>query len=108
MPWHARCNLRTAKEAVMGTLSKRPIEEFGADMREHVHGFTSNVTGKLDDVANRVSMRSQMEGHVTRSIEKITASLPSSTWLLLAGGSIIGSLALRLFGQKHASLFVGQ
>ncbi len=92
----------------MGTLSKRKLEDFGADIRDRVQDFTSNVGDKLDDVAGRVSMQSQMEGHVTRAIERITSALPSSTWLALAGGSIVSSLALHLFDRKHAALFVGQ
>lgn len=48
------------------------------------------------------------EGTVARTIEQQTAKLPSDTFLWLAGGSIIGSLALKISGKDHEALFVGQ
>jgi hypothetical protein len=48
------------------------------------------------------------EGVVARTIEEQTAKLPSDTFLWLAGGSIIGSLMLKLSGRDHEALFVGQ
>ena len=48
------------------------------------------------------------EGFVARNIEQQTAKLPSDTFLWLAGASIATSLTLRIMGQKHDSLFVGQ
>ncbi len=48
------------------------------------------------------------EGMVAKAIENQTAKLPSDTFLWLAGGSIIGSLALKLMGRHHTALFVGQ
>ena len=48
------------------------------------------------------------EGAVARTIEQETAKLPSDTFLWLAGGSIIGSLALKIAGKDHEALFVGQ
>jgi len=48
------------------------------------------------------------EGTVAKAIETQTAKLPSDTFLWLAGGSIAGSLALKIAGRDHASLFVGQ
>ena len=48
------------------------------------------------------------EGKVARAIESQTAKLPSDTFLWLAGGSIAGSLLLKIAGRDHASLFVGQ
>jgi hypothetical protein len=48
------------------------------------------------------------EGVVARTIEQRTARLPSDTFLWLAGGSIIGSLLLKLTGRHHDALFVGQ
>ncbi len=50
----------------------------------------------------------QREGVVARTIEQQTAKLPSDTFLWLAGGSIIGSLALKVAGKDHDALFVGQ
>ena len=48
------------------------------------------------------------EGRVARAIEQQTAKLPSDIFLWLAGGSIIGSLTLKLMGKRHDALFVGQ
>jgi hypothetical protein len=48
------------------------------------------------------------EGVVARSIEHYTAQLPSDTFLWAALGSIGVSLALRLGGNRHDALFVGQ
>jgi hypothetical protein len=48
------------------------------------------------------------EGVVARTIEDQTAKLPSDTFLWLAGGSILGSLTLKMMGKDHEALFVGQ
>jgi hypothetical protein len=48
------------------------------------------------------------EGVVARTIEQQTAKLPSDTFLWLAGGSIVGSLTLKMMGRDHDALFVGQ
>ena len=48
------------------------------------------------------------EGVVARSIENYTAQLPSDTFLWAALGSIGLSLALRMAGNRHDALFVGQ
>lgn len=48
------------------------------------------------------------EGPIARAIEEQTAKLPSDTFLWLAGGSIITSLALKSMGKSHEALFVGQ
>jgi hypothetical protein len=51
---------------------------------------------------------SEHEGRTTKAIENVTSKLPSGTWLLLAGGSILGSLALKLLGKDSSANFVGQ
>ena len=48
------------------------------------------------------------EGGLARPIEEFTARLPSDTFLWLAGGSILGSLTLKMLGKDHDALFVGQ
>lgn len=50
----------------------------------------------------------QTEDRVTGTIESQTSKLPSSLFLGLAVGSMVGSLVLHLAGKKHWSLFVGQ
>lgn len=54
------------------------------------------------------SEQAQREGPVARAIERQTARLPSDTFLWLAGGSILGSLALKAKGRDQDALFVGQ
>ena len=48
------------------------------------------------------------EGHLTRSVELKTSRIPSLVFLGLAGGAILGSLALKLAGQGKTANFVGQ
>ena len=48
------------------------------------------------------------EGTVAHMIEEQTAKLPSDLFLWAAGASILGSLALKVSGRDHQSLFVGQ
>ena len=45
----------------------------------------------------------QTEDRVTGTIESQTSKLPSSLFLGLAVGSMVGSLVLHLAGQKHWS-----
>lgn len=56
----------------------------------------------------RSQMSNQTEGTATKRIEKVTASFPSATWLVLGGGSILLSLSLKLMGRDSAATFVGQ
>ena len=48
------------------------------------------------------------EGTIAEMIEDQTAKLPSDLFLWMAVGSIAGSLALKISGRDHDSLFVGQ
>ncbi len=41
-------------------------------------------------------------------IEDATASVPSDTFMWLAGGSIAAALTLKLMGRDRDALFVGQ
>jgi hypothetical protein len=45
------------------------------------------------------------EGRVARTIEHQTAKLPSDLFLWLAGASIVGSLAIQVFGPKRMRMF---
>jgi hypothetical protein len=56
----------------------------------------------VDEYENR------KEGRLARAIESQTSKLPSDTFLWMAGGSIAGSLTLRLLGKKDAANWVGQ
>ena len=92
----------------MGTLSKRPLSDFGENIKDRIEEFRSNVGNRIERLHDDVDVQSRREGGVTKNLEKLTASLPSSTWLLLAGGAVAASLAFKLVGKKHAALFVGE
>ena len=48
------------------------------------------------------------EGKVAKAIEEQTSKLPSDIFLWTALASMGVSLALRIMGRKHDSLFVGE
>ncbi|SDG58755.1 hypothetical protein SAMN04487996_12069 [Dyadobacter soli] len=48
------------------------------------------------------------EGKVAEAIEQQTAKLPSDIFLWASLGAMGVSLALKIMGQKHDALFVGQ
>lgn len=52
--------------------------------------------------------RDHSEGPVATMIEEQTAKLPSDTFLWVALGSIVGSLALQAAGKRDLANFVGQ
>lgn len=92
----------------MGTLSKRPLEDFGLNIKEKVEGVRHTVGGKLDELGKHAQVKSRKEGPLTRKLERVTAMLPSSTWLALAGASIAGAFGLRIAGKNHTAILVGQ
>ena len=53
------------------------------------------------------SAQEQKEGPVARAIEKQTSKIPSDIFLWAAGASIVGSLALQLFGNKPKTTWYG-
>lgn len=57
--------------------------------------------------ADEVEKMSHTGGPITEAIgeQKI---IPADLFLIAAGASILGSLALKLMGHRHSSLFVGQ
>lgn len=59
-------------------------------------------------MALRMTRPEHREGIVARTIEQQTAKLPSDAFLWAAGGSIVGSLALKMAGRSQDALFVGQ
>ena len=91
----------------MGRLG-RDIEKFGQNIGGRVGDLRSNVSDKLGDIGERVGEMSGEEGELTRGIERVTSALPSTTWLMFAGVSILGSLGLKLFGKDKTANFVGQ
>jgi hypothetical protein len=67
--------------------------------------MASMDTEKLDS-GETVTVEDQDD--LVHRIEKVTSALPSTTWLTLAGASLVASLGLKLLGRQHLSLFVGQ
>jgi hypothetical protein len=56
---------------------------------------------------NTISAK-RTEGKVAKAIEEQTSKLPSDIFLWAALASMGVSLALKIMGKKHESLFVGQ
>jgi hypothetical protein len=69
---------------------------------------TSQPEMKHDSGFGHGGRSDRAEGSVARMIEEQTAKLPSDVFLWAAGASILGSLALKVLGRDHESLFVGQ
>lgn len=61
-----------------------------------------------NETAERMHTTDHSEGGLAKPIEKVTAQLPSDTFLWLAAGSIAASLAFKLAGKDTHALFVGQ
>jgi hypothetical protein len=92
----------------MGTLSKRPLRDFGIDIKETLEGFRSSVGTKLDHVHLRGQTDAGLEGVIVRGFERVTNALPPSTWFTLSASSLVGAIALRATRHKHLALLVGQ
>ena len=90
----------------MGTLSKN-LDRFGHQIGDRVGDLRSSVSDKLDDLSSKASATNRHEGELTSRLENLTAALPSSTWLALAGGALAGSIVLKAFGKSHAAMFIG-
>jgi hypothetical protein len=57
------------------------------------------------DISSNVGHK---EGPIAKAIEQQTAKIPSDFFLWAAIGSMAASLTLKLSGNKHTALFVGQ
>jgi len=78
----------------MGTLSKRPLRDFGLDLKDRIEDFRTSVGGKLD--------------HLREPGPTHDRALALAPWFVLAGASFLGALALKALGRNHLSLLVGQ
>ena len=67
-----------------------------------------SLSNTLSAASRGVAPHEHEEGKITKAIEHYTSQVPSGTYLSLAVGSLGLSLALRLFGKKHAATFIGQ
>jgi hypothetical protein len=88
----------------MGTLSKRPLKDFGHDVKERIEDMRTSVGSRID----QLGAKSGQEGRRTKGIERVTASVPSTAWLALAGASIAAAATLKLMGRDSAANFIGQ
>ena len=66
------------------------------------------VATRNHGIGSGVSPREHGEGFLAQAIEEQTSKLPSDMFLWAAAGSIAASLALKMTGKDHQSLFVGQ
>lgn len=89
----------------MGTLGKN-IEDVGEYIGQRVGDMRMQVEDRLGDLSSRAG--STEEGAITSRLERITAAVPSSTWLALAGGALLGSLVLRAFGKDRYAGIVSE
>ncbi len=48
------------------------------------------------------------EAESAKKLENTAAQLPSTFWLTLAVGTMVGSAVLKASGSRHTALFVGQ
>ena len=55
-----------------------------------------------------ITQNDHSEGKVAKAIEKQTAKVPSDVFLWAALGSMAISAGLKVAGQRHTALFVGQ
>lgn len=67
--------------------------------------LTRDITEKAEHIGNSAGAQ---EGATTKTIERLTSAVPSSTWLWLAGGALVGSLALKLMKKNETANFVGE
>ena len=91
----------------MGTLGR--IEDFGEDLQNTATDYGAQAGATIESkVEDRFDIedRSSREGNITRRLEHFTAALPSTTWLMLAGGSLLGAIVLKALGKHHSALFV--
>lgn len=63
----------------------------------------------MENVKTRTGMIADgSEGRLSKSIQEVTAKMPSDSFLWLAGGSIVASLTLRVLGRNSDANFVGE
>lgn len=68
---------------------------------------TQKETSK-ENFGTRPTPPSGREGKATKAIEQVTSTLPSDLWLVAAGLSIAGSIAMKVIGRDIGANFVGQ
>jgi hypothetical protein len=63
---------------------------------------------RTEQIKQRFEEMRRREGKTTKAMENVTSAIPSSVFLALAGGSIIGALVLKLMGRGNTAVFVGE
>lgn len=63
---------------------------------------------RMKQIKQRFGGMTRREGTTTKAMENVTSAIPSSLFLALAGGSVIGALALKLMGRNATAVFVGE
>jgi hypothetical protein len=66
------------------------------------------IMNQFTDKADAIHGDGKADGIKTKRFEKMTSALPSSTWLVLAGGAMVASIACKIAGKNGAASFVGQ
>lgn len=89
----------------MGTIGKN-IEDVREFVGQRVGDMRMQVEDRLGDISRRAG--STTEGSITSKLERITATVPSSTWLSLAGVALVGSIGLRVFGKDRYAGIVSE
>jgi hypothetical protein len=62
----------------------------------------------MDTNAKDRSHEQHHTGKTMRAIEHTASSIPSSTFFMLAGGAVVGAIALKAMGRNEAANFVGE
>jgi len=83
----------------MGTLGN--FEDIGQNVQDYAQDVKAKVENKVDELSGQ-------EGRITSRIERYTSALPSTTWLALGAGAIVGSLVLKVMGRDKTANFVGE
>src|SRR5690242_9265792 len=86
------------------------IKNEAKDLKNEFKSQAREIKNEVkSDLSKRVGANPERrEGPVARAIEKQTARIPSDVFLWASGVAMAASLTLKLMGQKHLSLFVGQ
>ena len=79
----------------MGTLSKRPLKDFGLNLKDKADGVgTSSQRTTRPARRYRRPAKRRNEGRVDTQARAPQRALPSATWLALAAASLAGAIGL--------------
>jgi hypothetical protein len=75
----------------MGTLSKRPLSDFGYDIKSRIEDFRSSVGGRIDQLHDDIDVKTRQE---PAKPKPSTAAPP--TWMWFAIGAAFSAVVLML------------